>query len=243
MRVPRIYTSEALSANSRLRLEGKSGHYLTRVLRKSQGEPVRLFNGRGGEFTATVASTLRGAVELDVQDHHPVERESPLKCHLGLVASKGDRMDWAIQKCTELGVSAVTPLLSERSALRITDDRMAKKKDHWKQIAISACEQSGRNRIPAIGSIRSLQEWLQDVDADLSLVFTAEGDINKLPGSARPSSLDLLIGPEGGLTPSEITLAEQFGFQRASLGPRTLRTETAPVVAISLVQYLWGDLA
>jgi 16S rRNA (uracil1498-N3)-methyltransferase len=241
MRKPRIHTTAALRENSRVQLQGAAGHYLSRVLRRDIGDRVYLFNGSGGEYEAQILSIVHGNAELEVLQLQAGECESPLVVHLGLAISRGERMDWAVQKATELGVNALTPLLSEHGEVKLSAGRSEKKCRHWQQIAISACEQCGRNSIPFIHPSQSLGHWLQGEPADLALVLAAGGNPLQHWSTARPTSLKLLIGPEGGLSDTELAAATAAGFEVAALGPRILRTETAPVAALSLAQYLWGD--
>jgi 16S rRNA (uracil1498-N3)-methyltransferase len=245
MRIPRFYSSIPLRSNSRVRLDGQAGHHLLRVLRRGIGDPVRIFDGRGGEFSALVVGVQRNTVDLDVLEHTPDDRASPLQSHLGLAVSKGDRMDWAIQKCTELGINSITPLLTERCDVKLPAQRRAKRAEHWRQIARSACEQSARNRIPDIAEAMQLDEWLAAINVELALVCCGDGVTlsQQTPRlDTNPRSLALLVGPEGGLCKQEVELAQQAGFVPTRLGPRTLRTETAPVAMLSIAQYMWGDL-
>ena len=223
-------------------MQGQAAHYLSRVLRRSPGDPLVLFDGSGGEFAASVVSVQRQQLVLQLGPRRSVERESALRCHLGLGMSRGERMDWAVQKATELGVASITPLHTEHCELKLSGERAQKKRDHWQQIAVSACEQSGRNRLPELAAIASLDDWLASVDSDLALVCTAEGHPLRAFADAAPGSVSLLIGPEGGLSDAEVERALRQGFAALSLGPRILRTETAPVVALGLTQGLWGDL-
>ena len=165
--------------------------------------------------------------------------ESPLAIHLGQGLSRGERMDWAIQKATELGVTEITPIMSERCEVRLKDERADKRLAHWRQVAISACEQCGRSRVPVIHPPVLLSDWIKTTEADLKLVLHPVSE--PLASHAKPSRLAFLIGPEGGLTDNEIDLAQAAGYQPARLGPRVLRTETAPVVALAVAQQLWGD--
>ena len=165
--------------------------------------------------------------------------ESSLQIHLGQGLSRGERMDWAIQKATELGVAEITPLFTERCEVRLNDERMQKRLEHWQQIAISACEQCGRSKVPVIHVPQSVKDWQAAVQADLKLVLHPVAQ--PLTEHAAPSTLAFLIGPEGGLTDAEVAHAAEQGFLPARLGPRVLRTETAPIVALSVAQQLWGD--
>lgn len=242
MRIPRLYSPTPLLDNAQHVLEEQAAHYLTRVLRRAPGDPLVLFDGSGGEFPASIVAVQRQRVALQLGARQAVERESPLRCHLGLGMSRGERMDWAIQKATELGVASITPLQTEHCELKLGGERAHKKRAHWQLIAISACEQCGRNRIPEVAAITALADWLDAVDTELALVCTAAGAPCSGFGAAAPASVTVLIGPEGGLSEPEVTRAMQRDFAALTLGPRILRTETAPVVALSLLQALWGDL-
>ena len=247
MRTPRFFCDQPITTGSILRLDGPPAHHLKQVLRRGVGDPVRLFNGQGGEFSALISSSSRHSVDLSILEFFPADREPRLQTHLGLALSKGDRMDWAVQKSTELGVSSITPLLSEHCDVRLPHDRQQKKREHWLRIARSACEQCGRNRVPAIEPIVRLTEWVTQQKVDLALDCDSQGAAigpNGIAASAAaPCSLALLVGPEGGLSEEEILLSCNSGFRQTRLGPRTLRTETAPLAMLSIAQALWGDLA
>jgi 16S rRNA (uracil1498-N3)-methyltransferase len=242
MAAPRIHTEQALSAGMALRLEEGPSRHLCGALRLQPGDQVVLFDGNGGEFSARLESLDRKQVWLQVVEHQAIERESPLPVHLGIGISRGDRFDWVVQKATELGVAQISPLLSERVEVKLKGERAEKKLQHWQQIAISACEQCGRNRIPTIHSLQKLTGWTQQVDGDCKLVLHHRGQ-QSLTRLTPPAKLALLIGPEGGLTEQEIEQAQQQGFAPLTLGPRVLRTETAPLAALAIVQQLWGDMA
>ncbi len=156
--------------------------------------------------------------------------------------SKGDRMDWAVQKATELGVSALTPLNSKFCDVKLSAERLEKKRQHWQQIAISACEQSGRNKVPPIHPVLAFDRWLEATAADLRLIFDASGGDRGDWETRAPKSVLLLVGPEGGFSTKELSQATGAGFKISALGPRIMRTETVPAAAITLAQYLWGDL-
>ncbi len=241
MRIPRIYTGQALQANTLVELEPGPSQHLSRVLRMKVGDGLILFDGRGGQYPASISALDRKVVTATTGYFEAIERESGLDLQLGIAVSRGDRMDQVVQKATELGVSSIAPLLSERTEVRLGSERGDKKLRHWQQVATSACEQCGRNRLPAILPPQALGQWLQDVQADIRLVLhhTAE---NSDPGSSSPASIALLVGPEGGLSPAEIDAAEKAGFSSLQLGPRVLRTETAPLAAIAILQARWGDM-
>jgi len=200
---------------------------------------VQLFDGSGQEFLGALTEVGKKGVRVELREQFAGQAESPLRIHLGQGLSRGERMDWAIQKAVELGVAEITPIVSERCEVRLKDERADKRLAHWRQVAISACEQCGRSLLPMIHAPLSLADWLALVDADLKLVLHPVAE--PLTSHARPQTLAFLIGPEGGLSDAEVGQATAQAFQAARLGPRVLRTETAPVVALSVAQQLWGD--
>jgi 16S rRNA (uracil1498-N3)-methyltransferase len=224
-----------------VRLEAGPSRHLTRVLRMAAGDALVLFDGRGGEYPATIVEAWREGVLAETGEYRPVETESPLAIHLGIALSRGERMEWVVQKATELGVGAISPLTSERTGVRLAGERADKKQRHWQQVAVSACEQCGRNRVPEILPLAPLGEWLGTVAADRKLVLHHRAAPAPVPGAA-PKSAALLVGPEGGLSTAEIAAAEARGFTPLRLGPRVLRTETAPIAAIAILQARWGDM-
>lgn len=238
---PRIYTSQALATGTLIDLEEGPARHVAGSLRLKNGAALTLFNGLGGEYHARIDTLERRRVRVAVESFDPLERESSLPVTLALGISRGERMDYAIQKSTELGVAGIVPLVTERTEVRLRGDREEKKLKHWQQVAISACEQCGRNRLPEIQSPLALQAWLERAQGDCKLVLhhRAEGGLAALP---KPAGVDLLIGPEGGLSGSEIDTARALGFAAMALGPRVMRTETAPVAALSIIQFHWGDM-
>lgn len=242
MRTPRIHTGQALQADSQFDLEPGPSLHLARALRMQEGDPLILFDGRGGEYPATISRIQKKRVSVATGAHDSREAESPLTVHLGIAVSRGDRMDWVVQKATELGVSAITPLFTERTEVKLNSERAAKKIAHWQQIVISACEQCGRNRVPAINAIASVAEWLTACDGEVKLVLHHRA-LGVSQETVEPSSATLLVGPEGGLSEAEIACAESAGFASLALGPRVLRTETAPLAALTYLQSRWGDMA
>lgn len=241
MRIPRIHTGQVLQAESSFDLEPGPSQHLARALRMQVGDALILFDGRGGEYPATISALGKKQVSITTGAHSDREVESPIAIHLGIAISRGDRMDWVVQKATELGVSAITPLLTERTEVKLKGERADKKIAHWQQVATSACEQCGRNRIPELNPLATVAAWLPGCDQDVRLVLhhRATTETTEPPS---PHSAALLIGPEGGLSESEIALAESNGFRSLQMGPRVLRTETAPLAAITLLQARWGDL-
>ena len=237
MRLSRFFIDMPLSLGLQ-QLPEASAHYISRVLRLNVGAAVQLFDGSGTEYRGELAEVGKKQVAVMLRDQLAGLPESKLHIHLGQGLSRGERMDWAIQKATELGVAEITPIVSERCEVRLKDERADKRLAHWRQIAISACEQCGRSVLPIIHSPVALRDWLA-VEADLKLVLHPVAE--PLASHAKPQSLAFLIGPEGGLSQSEVEQAAGQGFLPARLGPRVLRTETAPVVALSVAQQLWGD--
>jgi len=237
----RLYVDIPLMPDSELLLPDDVAHHLVRVLRAEAGEPLVLFNGTGGCFDAELIETGKKSARVRVVGFNPDDRSSSLQTHLGQVMSRGERMDYAIQKATELGVTDITPLMSERCELKLRgEERADKKLEHWRRIAIAACEQSGRNRLPVIHEPRALDDWLATTDADCRFVL-APAVQGGLPAHLTPAHVALLIGPEGGLSEREIAAACAQGFQPWQLGPRVMRTETAPVAALAVLQSLYGD--
>ena len=237
----RLHVDMPLSPDSELQLPDDAAHHLVRVLRASIGDRVVLFNDQGGEYDAELIEASKRDARVRLLAFRPDDKSSPLHTHLGQVMSRGERMDYAIQKATELGVTEITPLTSERCELKLRgEERADKKLEHWRRIAIAACEQSGRNRLPVIHAPIAVEEWKSRVQADLKLVL-APAVSGSLPEDTRPGRIALLIGPEGGLSETEIAAAIQHGFRAWQIGPRVMRTETAPVVALAILQMLFGD--
>ncbi|GLZ85149.1 ribosomal RNA small subunit methyltransferase E [Metapseudomonas resinovorans] len=238
MRLSRFFIDAPLSLGQH-ELPEAQAHYIGRVLRHAAGDAVQLFDGSGQEYLGELIEVGKKAVRVELRESFTGMAESPLRIHLGQGLSRGERMDWAIQKATELGVAEISPIVSERCEVRLKDERADKRLAHWRQIAISACEQCGRSVLPVIHAPVTLADWQREVQADLKLVLHPVAE--PLASHARPMTLAFLIGPEGGLAEAEVESAKAAGFHAARLGPRVLRTETAPVVALSVAQQLWGD--
>jgi 16S rRNA (uracil1498-N3)-methyltransferase len=221
-------------------LPPEASHYLGKVLRAKPGQSVNLFNDDGQEYTGLINQVGKRSVSVTIVSSQAGLPASPLHTHLGQVMSRGDRMDYAIQKATEMGVNLISPLYSERCEVKLDPKRLSKRLLHWRQIAISASEQSGRSEIPVINPPSTLNDWLHEVKAERKLVLHPHNTV-PLKAMVTPASCALLIGPEGGLTNTEVLTAEQQDFQPICLGPRILRTETAPVTALGILQHLWGD--
>jgi len=241
MRIPRIYTGQELRGDACIGLEPGPSAHIARALRMREGDKLTLFNGEGGEYPTEIAAIDKKKVVVTTGPHRVLELESNLQIHLGIAISRCDRMDAIVQKATELGVVALTPLFTERTEVKLAGDRAAKKIRHWQQIAISACEQCGRNSIPAIQALQDIGDWLASAQAERKFVLHHRAD--SIGGASdKPASIALLVGPEGGLSGNEIGAAQQAGFQSLRLGPRILRTETAPLAAIAILQAHWGDM-
>lgn len=241
MGTPRIYTDQALVAGTRVRIGGTGGHHLARVLRRRAGDPVVLFNGDGNDYPATVAAVSGKDVEVDVLGPSAVATESHLEIHLGAALSRSQKLDLVLQKATELGVRSITPLLCERSVQRIDPGRLERRIGHWQQVVVSACEQCGRSRIPQVHPPVRLADWEIASACSQRLVLDPGGP--PLTGDGQPpASLAMLFGPEGGFSDGERAEIAARGFRPWGLGPRILRTETAPLAGLAVAQYLWGDL-
>jgi len=242
MRQPRFYDPQPLTIKQTVVL-GEDATQHIRVLRLKVDTVITLFNGEGGEFHATLVDVQKRSCSVHIDSFHETANESPLHLHLGQVMSRGDRMEFVIQKAVELGVNEITPLISERCGVKIDVKRMAKKQQQWQKIAIAACEQSGRNIVPIIHETEQLNDWCAtDNDAvKLTLHPRAKYSINTLPNEI--NSIALLIGPEGGFSDAEMALTETLNFTETLLGPRVLRTETAALTAITALQCRFGDLA
>tara|TARA_R110000868_G_scaffold10639_4_gene51631 strand:+ start:30784 stop:31512 length:729 start_codon:yes stop_codon:yes gene_type:complete len=242
MRQSRIYHPHPLTPNTSIVLTDSAANYLANVLRLKPGAELILFNGQGGEYSAEVTSVNKRKVEVTLHQYIEKNIESPLALHLGQGISRGERMDIVIQKATELGVTEITPLITERCNVKLTEERWQKRWLHWQGIAISACEQCGRTVLPVIHQPMPLSDWLAQADQPPGIVLDHRAQATLKDIKLESSALRLLIGPEGGLTEAEITIATQQAFNTVKLGPRVLRTETAAITALSLLQYGWGDI-
>lgn len=240
MRIPRIFTEQTLITGELIQLEEAPSQHLGKVLRMQAGRELILFNGTGGEFAAIIQDVGKKYVTVAIAEHLADNRESPLQLELAIGISRGERFEWVLQKATELGVSKIIPLITERTEIKVSGERQEKLYGRWQQILISACEQCQRNLLPVLSAPSQISAWLPQVNSDLRFVLHHR-DSKTLPAEQKPQSVTLLIGPEGGLSEREIACALEQNFNALTLGPRVLRTETAPVAAISLVQYLWGD--
>lgn len=250
--LPRFYRPGAMSTGQAVDLPEAVVHHALRVLRLKPGDGVVLFNGEGGEFEAVLVRCGAQGAEAVVERHLDVERESPLDITLAQAVCAGEKMDWIVQKAVELGVCRIQPFMAERSTVRLSGMRAERRLRRWRQIAISACEQCGRNRVPPVAPPASLPEWLdacktaragEDGAAALRFVLlpAAERGLRNPAGASPPRRLILMVGPEGGLAPGEVAAALSSGWTPLRLGRRTLRTESAALAAVAGMQALWGD--
>lgn len=234
--MPRFYIEADLTVGTTVELTETVFHHWVKVLRAQVGETATLFNGQGGEYHVELVEIAKKSAAVQVLQFNPSNRTPHFTALLGQVMSKGDRMDYAIQKAVELGVSEIQLLTSERCEMRLKYDRDQKKLDHWQGIAIAACEQCGLNIVPKVLPPLSLEKWLESDLPTTKLVLAPNKDEIDVLADADPQ-FALLIGPEGGLSEAEISAANEKGFVNWCIGERVLRTETAPVVALSILNY------
>lgn len=244
MRIPRIFINTDLHENTKINLPNSTFQHVCKVLRLKPDHPLRVFNGKGGQFHATLYNVEKRSASISITHFEPLYNESPLQVTIGQSLSRGERMDYAIQKAVEAGVYAIQPLFSERCEVKLQDNRIEKRQQHWQQIAISAAEQCGRGIVPTVYPPIILSDWLTKCNEVLKLTLHhhSEKPIRQLE-CPKNNQIFLLIGPEGGLSEKEVQLSEKKGFNAITLGPRVLRTETAPVVALSVINTLWGDIS
>ena len=222
-------------------LEEDVRRHIVNVLRLKVGSRIILFNGLGGQFTGAISTCSKKLVEIAVSSYSEVSLESHLKTSIAVGVSRSDRMDWIVQKATELGASCITPIISERVTANLSSDRTKNRLAHWKKVSISSCQQCGRNSLPKIDEPIKLERWLDTVQSNLRYILDESGRNIDLTQS-RPRSISLLSGPEGGFSENELNLAQSSGFTVISLGKRTMRAETAPIAALTIAQSRWGDL-
>ena len=234
--MPRIHAPVLLASGAVVDLPAGAARHV-QVLRMQPGEAVTLFNGEGGEYEAVIERMGRSDVSVRVGAHHAIEREPARAVHLALGMPANERMDWLVEKAAELGAASIQPLLTERSVLRLAGERAAKKQQHWQAIAVAACEQCGRNRVPVVHAVAGLGEWLSTLPAGSQrLLLAPEEGAQPLAGTRTDAPpVFVLSGPEGGLSTAERELALAAAFLPVSLGPRILRAETAPLAALSVL--------
>lgn len=243
MPISRIYQSTPLQPNSTIQLDTAATHHVARVLRANVGDKLIIFNGEGGEYEGSITHVDKKSVSISINKFIERNPESPLELYLAQGISRGEKMDYTIQKAVELGVKKIFPILTERCNVKLDEERREKRLQHWRSIVIGACEQSGRTSIPELLPPQSLKSFIENVQADWKFILAPEA-----PKTLKEFFLEknlrvvLLIGPEGGLSNREIDLAMKKEFISLCLGSRVLRTETAAVTALSILQFYAGDL-
>ncbi len=241
----RFYMDSSYTVGEHVQLSETVFHHWTRVLRAKLGDQATLFNGiefngLGGEYLVELTQIDKKSATVRVLEFNPISRDLSIKVTLGQVMSKGDRMDYVIQKSTELGVSEIQLLTSERCEMRLKYDRDQKKIEHWQSVAIAACEQCGLNIVPKVLPPLSVTEWIESNNSELKLIMTLADQPFQF-SDEKPESIALLVGPEGGLNQAEIDFALNHQFQAWTIGARVFRTETAPVAALSIINHLFAD--
>lgn len=242
MRIARFYHPEPIVLDTEFALCEDAAHHVATVLRLKANQPIVLFNGDGNEYSAQIISVSRKQVTVEADACLSLNKESPLSLHLGQGVSKGDRMETVLQKSVELGVTEITPLITERCTVKLDEKRWEKKVQQWQKIIVAACEQCGRNRLPVLHPVTPLSKWLSQSTKTSRLVLSpgAETSLSKQPYCTH--GYRLLIGPEGGLSDAEVHHAQESSYTATTLGPRILRTETAAITSLSILQAVHGDI-
>jgi 16S rRNA (uracil1498-N3)-methyltransferase len=242
MRIPRIYLPSELKSGESTELSEYAFQHAIKVLRLKQDAVLILFDGNGHAYESRIETINKKNALVKIGNLIPQKNESNLTIHLGLGISKGERMDYAIQKAVELGVSAITPLFTEHCVVNLDDKRSQKRIEHWRGVIISACEQCGRNILPTLHDSKQLNSWTENIN-ETCLILDPQANVSLKSFEPENNKVSLLIGPEGGLSANEISgLTQKINFHPVRFGPRILRTETAAVAAITALQLLWGDL-
>jgi 16S rRNA (uracil1498-N3)-methyltransferase len=239
----RIFVDKTLHAGQEFELPSEATRHVAQVLRLGKGKLITLFNGLGGEYIAEICAQSRRTTVVRVSEFHDIERESSLAITLVQGISRGDRMDISIQKAVELGVSAVIPFQAQRSTAKLSSDRASRRLRHWQGVVRQACEQCGRNRLPTIEPIQSLEQIVANNDLHLGLVMSPQGEFDLVDIRTDHRSFRLVVGPEGGLDERELEQLRVAGYRNLRVGPRILRTETAAIAGITLLQARFGDLS
>src|SRR3990167_2513687 len=240
--IPRLFQAQLLSPHTIIHLDEKASHHVASVLRAKSGDPLILFNGKGGEYEAIIRHSHKKIVEVEIISFKSIYTESPMDIYLAQGLARGEKMDFIIQKTVELGVRKIIPIITEYSNVKLNAVREEKRLAHWQAIMMSACEQCGRDEIPDILRPVPFKQWITQAKADVCYVLSPH-EVNTLPIKklSPGNKMILLIGPEGGLSPHENELAKQHGFLPLHLGPRILRTETAAISAMTIAQFICGD--
>ena len=243
MRLTRVYVEPPVTPGKPLVVEGTAANHITRVLRLRSGDALTIFDGTGGEFGARIDEFRKDSVIVSIQEHRDLDRESALPLTLAQGISRGERMDWIIQKATELGASRIVPVSTKRSVVRLDEKQAGRKLQHWRAIAVAACEQCGRNRVPELTAPVDFFDLLApETSGNTRLLLSPSADLRIDDLEAVGKGVTVLIGPEGGLEDVEHEEALRKGFKAVRLGPRVLRTETAAIAALTIIQSHFGDL-
>ena len=238
--MPRIFCDVRLGPGAQFALAPDAAQHVARALRLKTGDPLIVFDGRGGEYEATIERIDRGHVDVKVGGWRDVEREARMRVGLVQGLPEADKMDWIIQKAVELGVAWIQPIVCDRSVVRLHGERAERREAHWRRVAIAACEQSGRDVVPEVRATLPFQAWVAE-ERTVARWMLVPG-ATPLAAHAPPAGpVELLVGPEGGLSERELDLARSRRCEELSLGPRVLRTETAPLAALAAIHALWGD--
>jgi len=239
---PRIHCELRLGPGAQFSLAPDAAQHVAKALRLKAGDALVVFDGSGGEYDATIQRIDKDRVDVKVGAWRDVEREAAITIGLVQGLPEADKMDWIIQKAVELGVAWIQPVVCERSVVRLTGERAERRAAHWRRVAVAACEQSGRNRVPEVRAILAFLPWIaESTGATRWMLAPGAGALASRP--APPGPVELLVGPEGGLSDRERELAASRGFEPVGLGPRILRTETAPLAALAAIHALWGDFS
>ena len=240
MATPRIHCDVTLGPGAQFALPPDAAQHVARALRLKEGDTVTVFDGLGGEYPATLTRVERGRVDVKLGQHQPVEREASVAVGLVQALPEADKMDWIVQKAVELGVAWVQPVVAERSVVRLSGERAERRQAHWRRVAVAACEQCGRDRVPDVRATLAFTSWLAaPTDVQRWMLTPGAQPLVTMPAPAAP--LELVIGPEGGLSEREHDLALSRSCIPVSLGPRVLRTETASLAALAAIHALWAD--
>lgn len=243
MRIPRIYLPQPLSSDNNVELDANALRHVVQVLRLKPGNPLILFNGEGGEYMAELISVQRRQATARIGDFQNISCESKLYTHIGLGISKGERMDFALQKVVELGVCEITPLFTEHCVVHLHESRALKKREHWQAVIINASEQSGRNQLPTLNSPQPFSHWINNIEMTTKLILDPAASSSLSTVHLDTPAVTMAVGPEGGFSQAEVKQSINCGFMGVTLGPRVLRTESAAIASLAAVQTLWGDLA
>ena len=242
MQIPRIFHPDLLATDSKVTLTPDATNHVANVLRLKEEHPIVLFNGDGNEYSAHIALAKKREVVAMVDAKLSLSVESPLPIHLGQGISKGDRMDLVIQKSVELGVQEITPIITERCVVKLSPERWQKKQQQWKKIIVGACEQSGRNSLPKLNDVVTLNDWVKQSTSELRLTLDPKSEQRMSQLSYNHQGIRLMIGPEGGFSDREVYISKEAGYASVSMGPRILRTETAALTSIAILQSQFGDI-